>query len=132
MMHTIINPKTLSDPRGYSNGMLCSPGRILFVAGQVGWDSSSRITSETFAGQFEQALRNVLEVVREAGGKPEHIGRMTLYVTDVAAYTRDAKRVGEHYRALVGKHYPAMTLVQVAALLEEGAMVEIEATAVIP
>jgi enamine deaminase RidA (YjgF/YER057c/UK114 family) len=127
-----LNPQSLGRPRGYSNGMLADPGRILFVAGQIGWDSSQRLVSNVFAAQFEQALANVLAVVRAAGGAPEDIGRFTIYVVDRHEYAREAKPVGQAYRKLMGGHYPAMALVQVASLLEEGAKVEIEATAVIP
>jgi enamine deaminase RidA (YjgF/YER057c/UK114 family) len=128
-----INPAELGAPRGYSNGMLApAGGRLLFVAGQIGWDGQQSIVSSEFALQFAQALRNVLCVVREAGGLPEHVGRFTLYVTDHQEYTREARAVGAAYRALMGKHYPAMALVEVKALLEPGAKVEIEATAVVP
>jgi enamine deaminase RidA (YjgF/YER057c/UK114 family) len=128
-----INPAELGAPRGYSNGMLAAPGgRILFVAGQIGWDREQKLVSSEFLPQFAQALRNVLTVVREAGGRAEHIGRLTLYVVERGEYLRDIKQVGEHYRALMGRHYPAMALVEVKSLLEPLARVEIEATAVIP
>lgn len=131
-MATIVNPDSLAAPRGYSNGMILGPGRVLFVAGQVAWDRDSQIVSDDFAEQFGQALRNVVDVVREAGGQPEHVGRLTIYVTDKDVYASKAREVGRFYRELMGKHYPAMALVQVAALHEEGAQVEIEATAVLP
>ena len=128
-----INLAELGAPRGYSNGMLAAPGgRILFVAGQIGWDREQKLVSSEFLPQFAQALRNVLTVVREAGGRAEHIGRLTLYVVERGEYLRDIKQVGEHYRALMGRHYPAMALVEVKSLLEPLARVEIEATAVIP
>jgi enamine deaminase RidA (YjgF/YER057c/UK114 family) len=128
-----INPAELGAPKGYSNGMLAAPGgRLLCVAGQIGWDGEQKLVSSEFAAQFAQALRNVLVVVREAGGQPEHIARLTIYVTDRHEYMNEAKAVGAGYRALMGKHYPAMALVEVKALLEPGAKVEIEATAVVP
>jgi enamine deaminase RidA (YjgF/YER057c/UK114 family) len=134
----VVNPKTLAPPRGYSNGMLMPPGRVLFVAGQIGWDREGSFPSAELAApfelaaQFDLALANVLDVVREAGGGPEHVGRLTIYVTDRHEYTAQAREIGAHYRARMGKHFPAMALVQVAALLEDRAKVEIEATAVIP
>ena len=132
-MMQAINPAELGAPKGYANGMLApAGGRLLFVAGQIGWDSEQRFVSQHFAGQFAQALRNVLSVVTAAGGSAEHIGRLTLYVVDRAEYLRELKLVGEHYRSLMGRHYPAMALVEVKSLLEPLAKVEIEATAVIP
>jgi enamine deaminase RidA (YjgF/YER057c/UK114 family) len=107
-------------------------GRLLFVAGQVGWDAGQRLVGAGFAEQFGQALANVLAVVREAGGAPEDVARLTLFVTDKQEYQAALKAVGEAYRRLMGRHYPAMALVVVAGLLEPGAKVEIEATAVLP
>ncbi len=127
-----IDPPTLAPPKGYSNGLLMEPGRLLFVAGQIGWDAESKLVSTEMAPQFEQALRNVLDVVGAAGGSAEHIGRFTIYVTDKQRYLSATKDIGGAYRQLMGRHYPAMALVEVADLLEEGALVEIEATAVIP
>ena len=131
-MAIVVNPSSLAAPRGYSNGLVLENGKILFVAGQIGWNRDSVIVGDGFAEQFAQALRNVLDVVREAGGAPEHVGRLTIYVTDRERYLSETRAIGEAYRELMGKHYPAMALVQVAALLEPGALVEIEATAVIP
>lgn len=131
-MATVVDPDSLAPARGYSNGMILEGGRILFVAGQVGWDRDAKIVSSDFAAQFAQALRNVVDVVHEAGGAPEHVGRLTIYVTDKKAYIAAAKEIGRTYRELMGKHYPAMALVEVQDLLEEGALVEIEATAVLP
>lgn len=131
MKPTSIDPDTLAKPRGYSNGMLFPPGgRVLFVAGQIGWDREGRFV-EGLTAQFELALRNILEVVRAAGGGPESIGRLTIYVLDRADYAARVKEIGAAYRAVLGKHFPAMALVQVAGLLEPRALVEIEATAVI-
>jgi enamine deaminase RidA (YjgF/YER057c/UK114 family) len=106
-------------------------GEVLFVAGQVGWNRDGRLVSDAFTGQFAQALDNVLTVVRAAGGRRESIGRLTIYVTDKREYIAAAKELGVAYRDLMGTHYPAMALVEVAALLEDGAKVEIEATAVL-
>jgi enamine deaminase RidA (YjgF/YER057c/UK114 family) len=132
-MADVFNPDTLAAPRGYSNGLLFpAGGRLLFVAGQIGWDRSEKLVSPDVAPQFEQALRNVLDVVRAAGGGPEHVGRLTIYVTDKHAYIAARKAIGQAYREQMGRAYPAMALVQVAALLEDGALVEIEGTAVIP
>jgi enamine deaminase RidA (YjgF/YER057c/UK114 family) len=129
--YEIVNPESLGVPRGYSNGLLYRGGAILFVAGQIGWDETSRIVEGGFAAQFERALANVLTVVREAGGGPESIGRMAIFVTHKQEYVDAIKEVGAAYRGLMGRHFPAMTLVEVVALLEPGAKVEIEATAVI-
>jgi len=131
-MPTVVNPASLAPPRGYSNGIVLGPGRILFVAGQIGWDRQGRVVSSDFVEQFSQALRNVMDVVREAGGEAEHVGRLTIYVTDKARYLAELRGVGAAYREHMGKHYPAMALVEVAALVEDEALVEIEATAVIP
>lgn len=126
----LINPPNLAPPRGYSHGVI-GHGRVLFVAGQVGWNERSEIVSDRFADQFEQALANVLLVVQEAGGSPESVARLTLYVVDKAEYVAAQKDIGERYRARMGHHYPAMTLVEVKSLLEPGAKIEIEATALI-
>ena len=126
----IINPDTLTKPSGYNNGILGS-GNILCVAGQVGWDKNAQLANG-LAQQFEQAIRNVLEVVQAAGGKAENISRFTIYIKDKEEYLQQTREIGLRYRMLMGKHYPAMSLVIVKDLLEEGALVEIEATAVIP
>lgn len=132
MATQVINPETLAPPRGYSNGIVLEGTRTLFVAGQIGWDKDCRIVSDDFTAQFALALDNVLDVVRAAGGGPERIGRITIYVADKQAYIAAAKAIGAAYRERMGKHYPAMSLVEVAALLEDRALVEIEATAVLP
>ena len=133
MSHVKINPESLGAPKGYSNGVLTpAGGRVLFVAGQVAWDEEQRVVSDDFALQFGQALKNVVTVVTAAGGGPEHLARMTIFVTSKDEYVAAAKGIGAAYRALMGRHYPAMTLVEIKALLEEGAKVEIEATAVLP
>jgi enamine deaminase RidA (YjgF/YER057c/UK114 family) len=133
MKLTSINPESLGAPKGYSNGVLVTGDcDLLFVAGQIAWDSSQRIVSPHFGVQFDQALANVMSVVAAANGKPDHIVRITMYVTNKTEYLNDIKAVGAAYRARMGKHYPAMALVEVKALLEEGAKIEIEATAAIP
>ncbi len=131
-MATVIAPGSLAPARGYSNGMVLAGSRVLFVAGQIGWDARSRLVSSELTAQFAQALDNVLAVVREAGGGPEHVGRFTIYVTDKRRYLAEAKAIGVAYRERMGKHFPAMALVEVKDLLEDGALVEIEATAVLP
>ena len=129
---TIINPEALGQPRGYSNGILFEGGSVLFIAGQIGWDRDSRIVSDDFADQFAQALGNVLAVVRDAGGQPENIGRLLIFVTNKEEYNAQLRAIGSAYRQLMGKHFPAMSLVEVSSLLEPLAKVEIEAIAVIP
>jgi enamine deaminase RidA (YjgF/YER057c/UK114 family) len=131
MKMEIINPEALGEPKGYNNGVLCEGGRLLFVAGQVGWDRECRIVSDDFAEQFSQALSNVVAVVREAGGEPSNIVRLLIFVSDKKEYLSRTKDVGAAYRQIMGKHFPAMSLVEVSALLEDLAKVEIEATAVI-
>lgn len=127
-----INPEMLGSPRGYSNGVLApAGGRLLFVAGQIGWDSRQRLVSEDFVEQFDRALANLITVVIEAGGAPENIARLVVYVTDKLEYRERTREVGERWRALMGKHFPAMALVEVKGLLEDGAKVEIEGIAVI-
>ena len=127
----ILNPESLAPPKGYNNGVLAQGGSLLFVAGQIGWDREGRIVSDDFAGQFAQALGNVLAVVREAGGEATNITRLLIFVTDKKEYLFQLKEVGAAYRHLMGKHYPAMTMVEINALLEDSAKVEIEALAVI-
>jgi len=128
-----VDPEALGAPRGYSNGVVAPAGsRLLFVAGQVGWDGEQRLVSGGFVEQFERALANVLSVVRAAGGEPDQVVRLTLYVIDKEPYLESLKRVGEAYRRLMGRHYPAMSLLVVRDLLEPGALVEIEATAALP
>jgi enamine deaminase RidA (YjgF/YER057c/UK114 family) len=126
----IVDPPQLARPRGYSHGVK-GRGEILFVAGQVGWNAETRVVSSDFVAQFAQALDNVLAVVRAAGGAPESVARLTVYVTDKAEYIAGAKMLGAAWRERMGRHYPAMALVEVKSLLEPGAKVEIEATAVL-
>ena len=129
---TAVQPDGWARPSGYSNGMVAE-GRLLFVAGQVGWDPTSPTPKfpPTFPAQFAQALSNVMAVVRKAGGGPEHLARLTVYVTDKHEYLGSLKELGAAWRDHLGKHFPAMALVQVAGLVEDGAKVEIEATAVL-
>ena len=128
----ILHPAGWAKPRGYSNGIAAS-GRQVFVAGQIAWDEHCKPVADTsFAGQARQALKNIVAVLAEAGAKPEHITRMTWYVTDKREYLAAGREVGTAYREIIGKHYPAMAAVQVVALMEDFAKVEIEATAVIP
>lgn len=126
-----LHPPDWLPPKGYANGILAD-GPVLFVAGQIGWDAAQRLVSDDFAEQTRQALENIAAVLREGGARPEHVARMTWYVTDKQAYLAAQRAIGAAYRAVFGDHYPAMTLVEVADLLEPGALVEIEATAVLP
>lgn len=129
----VLAPEELGPARGFSHGLLApAEGRTLFVAGQTAADPDGPAPPDDFAAQFEAALRRVLRVVAEAGGRPEHVGRMTVFVTDLEAYRAARGQLGDRWRALMGRHYPAMSLVAVAGLVDEGAMVEIEATAVVP
>jgi enamine deaminase RidA (YjgF/YER057c/UK114 family) len=131
-MFSTINPESLGAPKGFSNGMLAAAGgRLLFVAGQVGWDAQGQFVGSGFVEQFDKALDNALEVVRAAGGCPENVGRMTIYVTDKAEYSECQREVGRCYRERMGRHFPAMALVEVKSLLEPLAKVEIEVTAVL-
>ncbi len=129
-----IQPEGWDAPRGYSNGIRVEgAGRLVFVAGQIAWDAQQQLVGPNdFGAQFRQALENVLAVVVAAGGAAEHIARLTIYVTDKQRYLADLRAIGQTYRDVLGRHFPAMALVQVADLLEEGAMVEIEATAALP
>lgn len=129
-MPVSVNPGSLVRPVGYSHGMK-GAGELLFVAGQVGWDREGRMVGVDLVEQFAQALDNVLEVVRAAGGTPESLARLVLYVIDKSEYQRGRARIGEAYRRRMGRHYPAMTLVEVRALLEDDARIEIEAVALL-
>jgi enamine deaminase RidA (YjgF/YER057c/UK114 family) len=128
----LINPESLGAPRGYSNGVLAEAGgRLLFIAGQVAWDRQQQIVSTDLVEQFDHALANVITVVTEAGGKPEQIARLVIYVADKNGYKERMKEIGERYRARMGKHFPAMVLVEVKSLLEDNAKIEIEGVAVL-
>jgi enamine deaminase RidA (YjgF/YER057c/UK114 family) len=127
----ILQPPGWPRPKGYSNG-IAAEGRLVFVGGQVGWDDSGNFATDDFVAQVRQALRNIAAVLAEAGARPEHVVRMTWYVTDKREYLGRLREVGEVYREVMGRHYPAMTMVEVRGLVEDGARVEIEATAVLP
>jgi enamine deaminase RidA (YjgF/YER057c/UK114 family) len=127
----ILQPPGWARPRGYSNGV-SARGQLIFVAGQIGWDDQCRFQTDDLAGQVKQALENVVAVLAQAGARPEHIVRMTWYMTDKREYLQASRAIGEAYRSIIGSHYPVMTAIQVSALIEDRAKVEIEATAVIP
>ena len=127
----ILQPQGWARPKGYSNGIVAH-GRQVFVAGQVGWDAQGRFTSADLAGQVKQALLNIMAVLAEVDGKPEHIVRLTWFVTSREEYHAQLREIGAAYRAVMGKHFPAMSVVQVVGLMEPEAKVEIEATAVLP
>ncbi len=132
MSFTFINPESLGAPHGYANGVLTEAGgRLLFVAGQLGWNEQQQIVDADFVKQFDQALTNVMAVVTSAGGRADQIARFVIYVTDKAEYVARTREVGERYRARMGRHFPAMALVEVKGLLDDLAKVEIEAIAVL-
>lgn len=132
MTFKFINPESLGPPQGYSNGVLTNAGgRLLFVAGQIGWDEKQSIVSDDFVAQFDRALANVVRVVTDAGGNPQQLARLVIYVTDKNEYVARRKEVGECYRAHLAKHFPAMVLVEVKSLLDDRAKVEIEGVAVL-
>ena len=130
-MNLVVQPASFPKPRGYSNGLVAK-GRVLMISGQIAWDRDARIISDHFVTQFLQALDNVIAVVREAGGSSHHIVKLLVFVTDLEKYRASTAEIGEGWRQRMGKHYPAMSLVRVAGLLEPGAMVEIEGMAVLP
>ena len=127
----ILQPPGWVRAKGFSNGIAAS-GTLVFIAGQIGWTPECKWEARDFAGQFRQALKNILEVLKEANGRPEHVVRLTWYVLDKHEYLDSLKNVGEAYRELMGRHYPTMAVVQVGGLVEEEARLEIEATAVVP
>ena len=127
----ILQPPGWARAKGFSNGIAAS-GKLVFIAGQIGWTGDCKWQARDFAGQFRQALLNVIAVLKEAQGRPEHIVRLTWYVLDKQEYLDSLKGVGEAYRELMGKHYPTMAVVQVSGLVENEARLEIEATAVVP
>jgi enamine deaminase RidA (YjgF/YER057c/UK114 family) len=128
----ILHPRGWAAPIGYANGVAAASGRIVFVAGQVGWDERQKFQSEQIAPQFEQALKNVLAVLAEAGGRPEHVCRMTAYCCDKPGYLAARRELGAVWRRLMGRHYPAMSMIFVADLLDSPGKIELEATAVVP
>ena len=131
MSHKVIQPEGWSIPRGYSNGIEAR-GRQIYIGGQIGWTAQGKFESEDLVQQIRQALQNCVDIVRTAGGLPEHIVRMTWYLEDKKEYVARLKEIGVAYRAVMGRHYPAMSAFQVADLVEDAAKVEIEVTAVIP
>ena len=131
-MMKMLQPPGWAKPKGFSNGVAVKGGTTVYVAGQVAFDSRNVIQERTFAGQFQQTLKNTLAVLAQAGARPEHVVRMTWYVTDKREYLAAIKEVGAAWRELMGRHYPAMAVVQVGALIEDAAKVEIETTAVVP
>jgi enamine deaminase RidA (YjgF/YER057c/UK114 family) len=131
MIHRVLQPEGWAPPRGYANGVLAE-GRTVFVGGQIGWDEDKTFVAEDFVGQARQAMRNILAVLAEAGAGAEHLTRLTWYVVDIDEYDAVQKELGRAYIEVLGKSFPAMSLIQVVRLAEPKARVEIEATAVIP
>ncbi|HXL76418.1 MAG TPA: RidA family protein [Burkholderiales bacterium] len=127
----ILQPPGWARPKGFSNGISCQ-GRLVFIGGQIGWSGQGEWLDRSFAGQFRQALKNILDILAQAGGRPEHLVRLTWYVLDKKEYLASLKELGAAYRELMGRHYPTMAVVQVSGLVEDAARLEIEATAVIP
>jgi enamine deaminase RidA (YjgF/YER057c/UK114 family) len=133
MAFTLINPESLGTPTGYSNGVLTEAGgKLLFIAGQIAWDEDQEIVSDDFVEQFDKVLANLVTVLTAAGGEPANVARLVIYVTNKLEYRERSREVGERYRKHMGKHFPAMALVQVAGLLDDAAKVEIEGIAVLP
>ena len=132
MSSQVLLPHGWMPPIGYANGISVPAGRIVFVAGQVGWDENQKFQSEDLVPQFEQALKNILAILAEAGGKPEHICRMTAFCIDKSAYLAGRRELGRIWKSQIGNHYPAMSMIFVADLLDTPAKIELETTAVIP
>ncbi|AYG67144.1 MULTISPECIES: RidA family protein [Rhizobium] len=130
-MHTILQPEGWAKPIGYANGMAAT-GRMVFVGGQVGWNAACQFESDDFVEQVRQTLKNVVAILAEGGAEPKHITSMTWYFTDKQEYLGNLKGLGQAYREIIGRHFPAMAAVQVVALVEDRAKIEIQATAVIP
>jgi enamine deaminase RidA (YjgF/YER057c/UK114 family) len=128
----ILHPRDWSPPVGYANGISVAAGRIVFISGQVGWDADQHFQSDELIPQFEQALRNILAILAEAGGEPSHICRLTAFCIDKPAYLAGRRELGRIWKSLMGDHYPAMSMIFVADLLDSPAKIELEATAVIP
>ena len=129
--HTFLHPRGWKPAKGFSNG-LAAQGRIIFLGGQVGWNAEQKFESGDFVAQARQALANIVTLVAEAGGRAEHVTRLTWFVLDKREYLSRLRELGEAYRSVMGKHFPAMTMVEVSALMEDEAKVEIEASAVVP
>jgi enamine deaminase RidA (YjgF/YER057c/UK114 family) len=130
-MHTILQPEGWAKPIGYANGVSAT-GRQIFVGGQIGWNAECQFETDDFVGQVKQTLENIVAVLAAGGAKPEHITTMTWYFTDKAEYLGNLKGIGQAYREVIGKHFPAMAAMQVVALVEDRAKIEIQATAVVP
>jgi enamine deaminase RidA (YjgF/YER057c/UK114 family) len=131
MGNEFLQPPGWAAPKGYSNGVAAS-GRQVYLAGQIGWNESQQLVSSRFAVQVRQALQNIVTLLAQAGGRPEHLVRLTWFVTSLDEYRAEVKDIGAAYRDVIGRHYPPMSVVQVVSLVEQGAKVEIEATAVVP
>ena len=131
-MIQILQPPEWARPKGFANGIAVRGGTTVYIAGQIGWTGEQRFAEKSFAGQFRQALANIVAVLAQAGGRPEHLVRLTWYVIDKEEYLGALREVGAAYRELIGRHYPVMAVVQVSGLIEPEARLEIEATAVIP
>ena len=131
MGSAFLQPPGWAAPKGYSNGVSAA-GRQVYLAGQIGWNESQQLVSTRFAVQVRQALQNIVVLLAQAGGRPEHLVRLTWFVTDLGEYRAEVKEIGAAYRDVIGRHYPPMSVVQVVGLVERGAKVEIEATAVVP
>ena len=131
MASEFLQPPGWTAPKGYSNGV-STRGRQIYLAGQIGWNESQQLVSTRFAVQVRQALQNIMALLAQAGGRPEHLVRLTWFVTNLDEYRAEQKEIGAAYRDVIGRHYPPMSVVQVVSLLEQGAKVEIEATAVVP
>jgi enamine deaminase RidA (YjgF/YER057c/UK114 family) len=131
MNSKFLQPPGWAAPKGYSNGVSVS-GRQVYLAGQIGWNESQQLVSSRFAVQVRQALQNIMALLAQAGGRPEHLVRLTWFVTNLDEYRAELKEIGAAYRDVIGRHYPPMSVVQVVSLVEQGAKVEIEATAVVP
>jgi enamine deaminase RidA (YjgF/YER057c/UK114 family) len=127
----VLQPAGWAAPKGYANGILAE-GRQVHIAGQIGWTADAKLVSADFVAQVEQALANIVQVLAEAGGEPAHIVRLTWYITDKSEYMSRQRDIGAAYRRIIGRHFPAMSAIVVAGLIEDGAKVEIEATAVLP
>ena len=129
--HTILQPAGWAKPKGYANGV-AAEGKLVFVGGQIGWNQQNRFECHDLVGQVRQTLQNVVDVLAEAGARPEHVTSMTWYLTDKKEYLANLQGIGTAYREIIGRHFPAMAVVQVTALIEDEAKVEIQATAVVP
>ena len=132
MIHEVILPEGWPVPKGYSNGIVVAKGKTLYMAGQVGWTPEEIFSSESLIPQFEQALKNIVAIVKKAGGKPEHICKMTCFCKDRIQYLESRKGLGKIWKEIMGNHYPCMSMIFVVDLLDHPALIEIEATAVIP